>query len=316
MVHILTMSIFSGGSNLVYQQSEHEKIAVSVSRNTIIINLILFLFKFIAGIIGKSAAMISDSIHSASDVISTVVVIIGVKLSSKESDVKHPYGHERIECIAAVLLGGILFLTGVGIAVSGIQKAFFNAGGVYVEPKGIALVAAVLSIIVKEGMYWYTKLAAEKIHSDALRADAWHHRSDALSSIGSFIGIAGAKLGHPICDPIACILISFFIMKVAVEIVVDSFRKLIDESCDVDLVEKMRQTVMEQEGVLGIDDMKTRLFGSKIYVDIDIVADGELTLFEGHEIAERVHLAIENAYPDVKHCMVHVNPNQPFAHKP
>lgn len=291
-------------------QTEYEKIAMTVSKNTIYINGVLFLFKLIIGIIGKSAAMVSDAIHSASDVLSTIVVMVGVKLSSKESDKRHPYGHERMECIAAILLGGILFLTGAGIAFSGIRQAFFLKETNYMEPKGITLVAAVISIVVKEMMYWYTKLAAQKIHSDALLADAWHHRSDALSSIGSFIGIAGAKLGHPICDPIACIIIAFLIMKVAAEIVIDSFRKMIDESCDETLVEKMEKTVKTQEGVLGIDDMKTRIFGSKIYVDIDIVADSSLTLYEAHQIAERVHLAIETQYPDVKHCMVHVNPDR------
>lgn len=291
-------------------QTEYEKIAMTVSKNTIYINGVLFLLKLIIGIIGKSAAMVSDAIHSASDVLSTIVVMVGVKLSSKESDKRHPYGHERMECIAAILLGGILFLTGAGIAFSGIRQAFFLKETNYIEPKGITLVAAVISIVVKEMMYWYTKLAAQKIHSDALLADAWHHRSDALSSIGSFIGIAGAKLGHPICDPIACIIIAFLIMKVAAEIVIDSFRKMIDESCDETLVEKMEETVKTQEGVLGIDDMKTRIFGSKIYVDIDIVADSSLTLYEAHQIAERVHLAIETQYPDVKHCMVHVNPDR------
>lgn len=291
-------------------QTEYEKIAMTVSKNTIYINGVLFLLKLIIGIIGKSAAMVSDAIHSASDVLSTIVVMVGVKLSSKESDKRHPYGHERMECIAAILLGGILFLTGAGIAFSGIRQAFFLKETNYIEPKGITLVAAVISIVVKEMMYWYTKLAAQKIHSDALLADAWHHRSDALSSIGSFIGIAGAKLGHPICDPIACIIIAFLIMKIAAEIVIDSFRKMIDESCDETLVEKMEETVKTQEGVLGIDDMKTRIFGSKIYVDIDIVADSSLTLYEAHQIAERVHLAIETQYPDVKHCMVHVNPDR------
>lgn len=293
---------------MVCKRKEYERIAMTVSINTILVNTVLSILKLVVGIIGKSSAMVSDSIHSASDVLSTVVVMVGVKLSSKESDKRHPYGHERMECIAAILLGGILFLTGVGIAVSGIEKAFFRGEESIAIPSGITLVAAVISIVVKEAMYWYTKLAAQKIHSDALLADAWHHRSDALSSIGSFIGILGAKLGFPVCDPIACVVISFFIMKVAVEIVVDSFRKMIDESCEEPLVKKMQQTVLEQDGVLGIDDMKTRLFGSKIYVDIDIVADGQLTLFEAHKIAEKVHLIIEETYPDVKHCMVHVNP--------
>lgn len=289
-------------------QNENEEIAMRVSRNTIVINLILSILKFLCGIFGKSAAMISDAVHSASDVLSTIVVMVGVKLSNKESDEKHPYGHERLECIAAILLGGILFLTGVGIAISGINKICVHGTDTLVVPKGIALGAAGISIVVKEAMYWYTKIAADKIHSDALLADAWHHRSDALSSVGSFIGILGARLGYPVCDPIACVVIAFVIMKVAVDITVSSFRKMIDESCDSKQIESMKHTILAQDGVRGIDDMKTRMFGTRIYVDIDITADGALSLVEAHNIADKVHDTIEQEYPEVKHCMVHVSP--------
>lgn len=290
------------------QQNENEKIAMQVSRNTIIVNALLSVLKFLCGITGKSAAMISDAVHSASDVLSTIVVMVGVRLSNKESDEQHPYGHERLECIAAILLGGMLFLTGAGIAVTGVKKIIYYDQIQIAVPRGIALIAAAVSIVVKELMYWYTKIAADKIRSDALRADAWHHRSDALSSVGSFIGIFAAKLGYPICDPIACVIIAVVIMKVAVDITVESFRKMIDESCDNNEIACMKETVLIQDGVLAIDDMKTRKFGTKVYVDIDIVADGEIRLIEAHMIAERVHLAVEKNYPEVKHCMVHVNP--------
>lgn len=289
-------------------QGEHERIAMRVSKNTIVVNLVLSVLKFGCGIYGKSSAMISDAVHSASDVLSTIVVIVGVKLSGKESDEKHPYGHERLECIAAILLGAILFLTGVGIAVSAVKKIGLGGQEVLEVPNVIALAAAVVSIVTKELMYWYTIGAANKIHSDALRADAWHHRSDALSSVGSFAGILGARLGLPICDPIAGILIALVIMKVAVDITVESFRKMIDESCDERIVKNMEQLVLKQGGVIGIDDMKTRKFGAKMYVDIDIVAEGQIPLIEAHQIAERVHDAVEMEFPDVKHCMVHVNP--------
>ena len=304
--HILIRT--KGLGEMIMERSRNEKIAMRVSKNTIIVNLILSILKFLCGIFGKSAAMISDAVHSASDVLSTIVVMVGVKLSNKESDEKHPYGHERLECIAAILLGGILFLTGVGIAISGIKKIWFHGADSLVVPKGIALGAAGISIVVKEAMYWYTKIAANKINSDELLADAWHHRSDALSSVGSFIGILGAQLVYPVCDPIACVVIAFVIMKVAVDITVSSFRKMIDESCDSQQIESMKNTILAQEGVLGIDDIKTRMFGTRIYVDIDIAADGELSLIEAHNIADRVHDAIEHDYPEVKHCMVHVSP--------
>lgn len=292
-------------------RNDNEQIAMEVSRNTIIVNALLSFLKFMCGISGKSTAMISDAVHSASDVLSTIVVMVGVKLSNKESDEQHPYGHERMECIAAILLGGMLFLTGAGIAITGIKKIVLYNQNDLAVPRGIALIAAAVSIVVKELMYWYTRIAARKIHSDALLADAWHHRSDALSSVGSFIGIIGAQLGFPICDPIACVVIAIVILKVAVDIIVEGFRKMVDESCDNNLVDCMRKTVLVQDGVIGIDDMKTRKFGTKVYVDIDIAADGKMQLIEAHKIAERVHFAMKKTYPEVKHCMVHVNPYVP-----
>lgn len=177
-------------------------------------------------------------------------------------------------------------------------------------PTLLPLAAAIFSIVTKEAMYWYTILAAKQIRSGALKADAWHHRSDALSSIGSFVGILGAKLGFPVLDPIASIIICGFILKAAFDIFRDAVGKLTDEACDSRLTEQMRHAIMAMEGVHAIDDMKTRMFGNKVYVDIEIGCDGSITLFEAHEIAENVHDRIEDQFPDVKHCMVHVNPHR------
>ena len=141
-----------------------------------------------------------------------------------------------------------------------------------------------------------------------MKADAWHHRSDALSSVGSFIGILGAKLGFPVLDPAASIVISIFILKAVYDIFMDAVGKLTDEACDAGMIEQMRHCILERERVLGIDDMKTRMFGNKIYVDIEIQCDGNMTLFAAHDVAEDVHDEIEREFPDVKHCMVHVNP--------
>ena len=175
-------------------------------------------------------------------------------------------------------------------------------------PGGLALGAAIISIIVKEAMYWYTRAAAKKISSGALMADAWHHRSDALSSIGSFIGILGARMGLPIFDPIASIIICVFILKVAIDIFKDALRKMTDTSCDDEFVAELTAVALEQQGVLGVDNIRTRLFGDKIYMDIEIIADSCSTLSEAHEVAQQVHDAIEGRYEKVKHCMVHVNP--------
>jgi cation diffusion facilitator family transporter len=172
----------------------------------------------------------------------------------------------------------------------------------------MALVAAVLSIALKEGMYWYTKAAAVKVRSDALMADAWHHRSDSLSSIGSLVGIGGAMLGFPILDPIASVIICLFIVKVSFEIFKDATDKMVDKACDDETIEAMKNVISGIDGVKGLDLIHTRLFGSKIYVDIEISADGELNLKQAHGIAENVHHTIEEKFADVKHCMVHVNP--------
>lgn len=286
-----------------------EKIAMRVSRNSIIVNLLLSLFKLFAGIAGKSVAMISDAVHSASDVFSTFVVIIGVKISNRAADKKHEYGHERFECVAAIILAIVLSATGAGIGLAGIENIIHgNYANSISVPGVIAMVAAVVSIILKEGMYWYTRHAAKKINSGALMADAWHHRSDALSSIGSLIGIAGARMGFPVLDPIASVVICIFILKASFDIFMDSTRKMTDESCDDEIVDKMKSTVLSEEGVKGLDEIRTRVFGSKIYVDIEISVDGNLRLIEAHEIAENVHHCIEECFPTVKHCMVHVNP--------
>lgn len=286
--------------------AQSKKIAMRVSVISIAGNIVLSAGKLIAGVIGHSSAMISDAVHSASDVLSTIVVMVGINISSKKEDNSHQYGHERMECIAAFILAGLLFATGLGIGFSGIEKIMH--GGDLQAPGLLPLIAAVASIIVKEAMYWFTVRAAKKINSASLKADAWHHRSDALSSVGSFVGILGARMGFPILDPIASVLICLMIIKVSYDIVRDAIDKLVDKSCDDETIRRMQTVIMEQDGVMGVDLLKTRLFGSKIYVDVEICADGGQTLTKAHEIAESVHQALERDFPEVKHCMVHVNP--------
>ena len=292
----------------IAQTGSDSKLAMKVSAISVIVNLLLSVFKLIAGILAKSGAMISDAVHSASDVFSTFVVMIGVTISEKESDTEHPYGHERLECVAAIILSMVLAITGLGIGVTGIRNIANGESGVLEAPGLLALIAAVVSIAVKEWMYWFTRAAAKKINSGALMADAWHHRSDALSSIGAFVGILGARLGYPILDPIASIIICIFIEKAAIDIFKDSLDKMVDKACPEDVVDGMREIILAQDGVEGIDDIKTRLFGAKVYVDVEISVDGEKTLSEAHEIAQKVHDIIEAQVPNVKHCMVHENP--------
>ncbi len=285
----------------------YEKTAMKVSIVSVIWNLLLSAGKLFAGIFANSGAMISDAVHSASDVFSTIIVMIGVKISGKDSDNDHPYGHERLECVAAIILATVLAATGIGIGYGAVVKIM--AGDYNVEMPGIlALVAAVVSILVKELMFWYTRYYAKQIDSSALMADAWHHRSDSLSSIGALIGIIGARLGFGIMEPLASVVICIFIEKAAYDIFMDAVNKMVDKSCDDKTMEKIKACAMNIPGVENIDLLRTRVFGNKIYVDMEIAADGNKTLDETHAVAERVHDAIEQEFQKVKHIMVHVNP--------
>ena len=298
------------GKNKYDEETEFKRTANKVSLTTIVGNVLLSLLKFMAGIIAHSSAMISDAVHSASDVFSTIVVIIGIKLASKEPDKEHPYGHERMECVAAIVLSVVLFITGLGIG-AGALKNIVNGNYSSLQVPGIlALIAAIVSILVKEGMYWYTRYYARKIDSSALMADAWHHRSDAFSSIGALIGIGGARLGYPVMDSIASLVIFVFIIKAAYDIFKEAIDKMVDHSCDEETERQIYECVMKNENVMGIDLLQTRIFGNKIYVDIEIQADASYTLKEAHDIAEEVHEDIEHNFPKVKHIMVHVNPAQ------
>lgn len=287
---------------------QSEKIAMKVSGVSIVGNIILSLFKLLVGVIAHSSAMVSDAFHSASDVFSSVIVIIGVKLSSKKSDEDHPYGHERLECVAAIVLAVILLITGCFIGRDALEQIMHAHTVEFVIPGKLALAAAIVSILTKEAMYWYTRHYARLIDSGALMADAWHHRSDALSSVGALIGIAGARQGYPILESVASLIICLLILKAAYEIFADAVNKMVDHSCDPETEQAIRDCVLTNPEVLRIDVFRTRVFGNRIYADIEISIDGTKTLFESHAIAEQVHDATEQTFPKLKHIMIHVNP--------
>ena len=292
------------------EMTEHtyEQTATRVALVTIIWNLLLSIGKLLAGVFAHSGAMISDAVHSASDVFSSIIVIIGVRIASRDSDEEHPYGHERLECVAAIILATILCITGIGIGIGACKNIFSGNYADLAIPGVLALIAALVSIIVKEAMFWYTRHYAKMLDSGALMADAWHHRSDALSSVGALIGIGGARLGFPILDSVASVVICVFIVKAAYDIFMDAIGKMVDKACDAETEQQLRDCATAVDGVEGIDLLMTRVFGNKIYVDIEICADGDKTLREAHEIAEAVHDSIEKNFPKVKHIMVHVNP--------
>ncbi len=292
----------------VTENVDFQKVATKVSVISIVGNVVLSLFKMLAGVAAHSSAMISDAVHSASDVFSTIVVIIGIRLAAKDSDKEHPYGHERLECVAAILLAMVLFVTGLSIGSEALQNIMRGNYDQLQIPGVLALVAAIVSIVSKEAMFWYTKHYAKKIDSGALMADAWHHRSDALSSIGALVGIAGARLGFPVMDSAASLVIFLFIVKAAYDIFRDAVNKLVDHASDEETERQLYDCIAGEEQVESIDLLQTRVFGNKIYVDIEIGVNGRYTLQEAHEIAERVHDKIEEEFPKVKHIMVHVNP--------
>ncbi len=271
-------------------------------------NVFLTAGKFIAGVLGNSMVMIADAVHSASDVLSTLVVMAAVKISGKPEDSDHEYGHERFESIGAISLALMLAAVGLGIGFSGVEMLLDGEYESAPLPSVTALMAAIISIAVKEWMYRYARRVGEECKSDALIADAWHHRSDAMSSVGSLIGIGSARMGFAFMDALSSIVICVFIIKSAAEIFLTAVNKLTDRACDVDVEESMRRTIEGIEGVRRLDILKTRQFGAGSYVDVEISVDGDLSLRAAHEIAELVHDRIEKNFEGVKHCTVHVNP--------
>ena len=271
-------------------------------------NVALSAIKLITGIMGNSTAMISDAIHSLSDVFATAIAFIGVRLAERDADATHPYGHERFECVASLMLGLILAGTGLAIGYTSLEaiatKSYASAGA----PTAIALGAAVLSIATKEGMFWYTRYWARALNSSAFMADAWHHRSDAISSVGALLGIGASMLGFAAGDAIASLVICLIILKVAFDVVKDALSNMTDTPCDREFEREIGDCIEEVPGVVRIDALRTRKFGNRVYVDAEVAVDGQLKLIEAHEIAEAAHDAVEANFEEVKHIMIHENP--------
>lgn len=281
-----------------------ENIGIKVSKNTIIGNVVLSIVKIIVGIVAKSGAMISDGVHSMSDVLTTIGVIIGLKLSGVPEDEKHHYGHEKIESVTSLLLAIVLLIVGIFIGWTGISHIKNND---YNIPGVSAIFAAILSILVKEWMYHYTIKYAKQINSASLKADAWHHRSDSLSSIGALLGIIGARVGYPILDPLVALVIAVLIMKVSYDIAKQSIGQLIDEYAGDEIHMEIEKIVENIEGVEGIDELKTRQHASKVFVDINIIVSNEISVRESHKIAQKVHDEVEKNSA-IKHCTVYIKP--------
>lgn len=277
-----------------------------VTKQSIAWNLFLTFIKVIAGIFGKSNAMIADGLHSASDIISSIGVLLGNYISSTPVDKEHNYGHEKAETLVSFLLSILLIVVSLGIGVQAV-KSLWNIDEIK-PPTVLPLIVAVISILVKEYQYRITIKIANKINSPALKADAWHHRSDALSSIAAFVGIGGAMLGIKILDPIASIVVALFVAKVGLEILIGSTNELMDVSIDTEQEEQIKQIAKNTKGVMNLGEIRSRKHGAMAYVDLVICVDGKLTVTEGHDIANMLEKQIINDMDFVKGITVHVEP--------
>ena len=233
---------------------------------------------------------------------------MGVRLAERDADSDHPYGHERFESVASLALGLILLFTGLAIGYSSLESIATRSYLDTATPTLIALIAAIVSIVAKEGMFWYTRHWARAINSSAFMADAWHHRSDALSSVGALAGIGASMLGFHAGDAIASLVICVIILKVAFDVLKESLSSLTDTACDSAFEHELVDVISNTPGVIRIDDLRTRKFGNKVYVDAEIAVDGSQTLTQAHEIAEAAHDAVESHFDNVKHIMIHENP--------
>lgn len=276
------------------------------------VNAVLTVFKLLAGIMGKSGAMVADSIHSLSDFLTDIVVLIGFKLTEKPEDACHNYGHEKYETLATVIISIFLGIVGFEILKSGIVNILtVLKGSILPKPGVIALVAAAVSIVVKELLYQYTIIIGNKINSSAVRANAWHHRSDAFSSIGTLIGIGGAiALGEKwtILDPIASVIVSIFIFKVAVEIFLPAINELMEASLSKDEIEHIRNIITDNNKVLNFHNLRTRRIGTKAAIEFHILLDSSVDLKVAHDVATEIEKELRTSFNEESIITIHVEP--------
>lgn len=289
------------------------KIIIRTTMKIIVLNVFLAVIKIFAGIFGKSSALISDAVNSISDIMTNIVVMISGKFSHKGSDEDHPYGHEKFDAMVSVLLGVAIIITAFEIGKRAVITLYdFIAYGTDIEqPALVALIVALATILIKEFMYHFTKRAAKKAHSSSLNAQALDHRSDELASFGAFVGISGSMLGLHFLEPVASLFITFFVARVGYNIIKEGIAQVVDQAANPEVIEEIKQIIYSHPEVLNIDEMRTRQFGMKLYVDLEIQVDRNLTLCEAHTIAEAIHEHVESEMENVLHCMIHVNPSTP-----
>ena len=296
------------------RMTEQERVK-GIYRVTIVgsvVNLLLVVFKFVAGLLGRSSAMIADAVHSLSDFVTDIVVIVFVNISGKPEDEDHRYGHGKYETLATVIIALALFAVGVGILVDGVKDvAAVVNGAVLPAPSMIALIAAALSIVAKELLYRYTAHVGRKLDSQAVVANGWHHRSDAFSSIGVLVGIGGAMLlGEKwrVLDPLAAIVVSAFIIKVAVDLIKPCLDELLERSLPAEVEQEIEQIILSEEGVTSPHHLRTRRIGNRYAIEVHIRMDGNLTLSEAHRITTAVEQKLKSRYGSATHVGIHTEP--------
>ena len=277
-----------------------------------IVNLLLLIFKFVAGIMGRSAAMVADAVHSLSDFVTDIIVIVFVKISGKPEDDNHRYGHGKYETLATAMIGVALFVVGIGLLVNGATKIYeVINGAILPAPSMIALIAAVVSIVAKELLYRYTVRAGKKLNSQAVIANAWHHRSDAFSSIGTVIGIGGAIfLGERwrILDPIAAVAISGFILKVAIDLIKPCLDELLERSLPADTERKIMDIIESFPEISSPHHLRTRRIGSHIAIEVHVRLDGKTSLEEAHAVVTMVERRLKDEFGPDTHIGIHMEP--------
>lgn len=273
---------------------------------SIILNIILTILKIVSGIFGKSSAIIADGIHSASDILTSIGILIGNYFSKKPRDLEHPYGHERIETIVSFILSAVLIFIAIKIGFDGILSLLSPSN--IVTPTILPLIISVVSILVKEFQFRITIRVANKLNSPSLKADAWHHRSDALSSIAAFIGIGGAILGIKFLDPLASITVALIVIKVGFDIFKSSFNDLIDRSIDDNDIKDIKALTLTHSEILSIKSFKSRRHGAFAYIDMTITLNRNLTLFEAHKIADDLEKEIIFKFNYIKEINIHTEP--------
>lgn len=277
------------------------------------LNLVLTFFKLVAGILGNSSAMIADALHSLSDLATDAVVLITMKLSRRPKDMDHPYGHGKIETFGALAVGLVLAAVAVGMFFDGIHALM---DGRETHPTSIALLAAAVSIVIKEFLYHYTARVGRKTGQIALLANAWHHRSDALSSVAAFIGVGGSMMGVAQLDRIASVAVALFIVQAGAKISWSAFLDLIDTSIDPEMIIRLETVIATTEGVVGLHEFRARRLGSKIIVDVHIQVDADTTVARGHRIAGRVKSRLIKSEKLIMDVLVHVEPDTACSLRP